>query len=264
MANFASAPVCRRKQLLEYFDEPHGGNCGSCDVCTGRAKEIEMSTEARMLLSAVLRTGERFGAAHVVDVVYGAKTEKIRRFDHDRLPTWGVGKHRPKTFWRELAGNLIAGGHLVSDPDRYGALGITPTGREVLFGRLPFRSSLRSGPGRAAMEPAEAAGRPAEAAGKPRTSSWFKDASVDLGLFERLRLVRLDIAAEKNVPPYVVFSDKTLREMSRLIPRSPAELLEVPGVGEHKLEAYGDIFLREIRQFEKIEKAPQSNDQSKD
>ncbi len=260
MADFASVNVCRRKQLLEYFDEPHPGNCGACDVCTGVAEEISASEEARMLLSAVARTGERFGLVHVVDVVTGADTEKVRRFGHDRLRTFGVGGDRPKGFWLGLAGDLIAQGCLRQNPDRYNALELTASGRDVLFGREEFRVLKRAepgsakkkrggrkGPGKEARADAKIrGGAETEGDAAAKSAAGLRRAGADEGLFERLRLVRLDIAGEKNLPPYVVFSDKTLREMCRLLPETREELLEVSGVGEHKLEAYGGRFLAEI------------------
>ncbi len=234
MADYASVNVCRRKQLLEYFDEPHPGDCGGCDVCTGRAEKVDASEDARMLLSAVLRSGERFGAAHIVDIVTGANTEKIRRYAHDGLKTFGVGKGKSKTHWRGVLGELLAAGCLAQDEERFGALALTGKGREVLYGREPFEALRRE-------EKRPAVRRKSGPAGRSPGGG-----AVNEGLFERLRILRLEIAAEKNLPPYIIFSDRTLREMCAALPRSRADLLEISGVGGHKLEAYGDQFLTEI------------------
>lgn len=236
MADYASVNVCRRRQLLEYFDEPHPGDCGGCDVCTGRAEKIDASEDARMLLSAVLRSGERFGAAHVVDIVTGANTEKIRKFAHERLKTWGVGRGKSKSHWRGVLGELLAQGCLAQDDERYGALETTEKGRDVLYGRESFAALRRP-------EKPAAGGKksPMPAAGAASAGR------VDEGLFERLRILRLEIASEKNLPPYIIFSDRTLREMCAVLPRSREDLLEISGVGGHKLEAYGNLFLAEIK-----------------
>ena len=150
IANYAALGVCRRKQLLEYFDEAHPGNCGSCDVCTGSSEQVDLSEEARMLLSAVMRTGERFGLVHVVDVLVGADTEKIRRFGHDGLKTYGIGGGRQRGFWLEFGETLVAHGCLRRDPDRYNALELISFGRDVLAGRKAFFAFGTSAPSPAA------------------------------------------------------------------------------------------------------------------
>ena len=230
MTTLASVNVCRRKQLLEYFDENHPGSCGNCDVCLGEVRVTDATEDARKLLSAVARTGERFGAAHVVDVVRGADTDKIRKFRHQLLPTYGVGNDKDKRWWRSLADELVAQKYLDRDGERFNALVITDSGRNLLFGKESFKATERKQP--AKRVDVDTGG-----------VDWFESKE----LLKNLRSLRKRIAAERGVPPYVVFSDKTLREMAARRPVTPDEMITVTGVGETKLERYGPQFIEEIR-----------------
>lgn len=140
MSGFASRYECRRRQLLDYFgEEYHRGNCGNCDVCTGSADFEDATTEARILLSAVARTGQRFGIGHVVDVVIGADTQRMRRLGHDQLKTYGRGRDKSKKYWRRLAHELITAGKLIRTSDRYPVLNISATGKDLLYGQAIFK-----------------------------------------------------------------------------------------------------------------------------
>ena len=232
MVTFASTNACRRRQLLEYFEEAHPGDCGSCDVCLGEVKVADATEDARKLLSAVARTGERFGAVHVIDVVRGADTDKVRKFRHDRLPTYGVGSDRDKQWWRNLTDELVAQKYLLRDSERFNALVITDEGRGLLYGRSSFEATVRE---------EKKAVRQKDIDGV----TWYE--SKDL--FKKLKELRRSMASARGVPPYVVFSDKTLREMAAVRPESTEELLGITGVGDYKLEHFGREFLEEIRSF---------------
>ncbi|MBT3274221.1 MAG: DNA helicase RecQ [Spirochaetales bacterium] len=229
IVTLASTNMCRRKQILEYFDEEPPDTCGNCDVCLGEIKTADASEDARKLLSAVARTGERFGAGHVIDVVRGADTEKIRKFRHQHLPTWGVGSNQSKIWWRGIVDDLVAQKCLIRDSERFNSLSISDKGKEVLYGRAPFEAALRD---------------------EKKSSSLLKAKATDVPgsseLFQKLRAQRKMLARSKGVPPYVIFSDKTLKEMASLRPDSLPAMLRVTGVGEHKLDSYGADFLHVI------------------
>ncbi len=229
VADYASVNVCRRRQLLGYFGERYAPpNCGACDVCCGHVEQQDATTEAQMLMSAIARTQERFGAAHVIDIVCGADTERIRRCGHDQLKTYGVGKDRDKRYWRALVNDLVAQGCVQRSDGQYPTLALTDAGREVLFGRQTFHVARRD------EKKHRTASRTAVTEGHDRD------------LFDRLRRVRRRLASELNVPPYVVFSDRTLHEMARYFPDTESKLRGITGVGEAKLSRYGREFLEEI------------------
>jgi ATP-dependent DNA helicase RecQ len=231
---FASHNVCRRKQLLSFFGETYPEqNCGTCDICTGSVQRMDISTDARIVMSAMARTNERFGILHVIDVVMGADTKRVKELGHDSLKTFGAGRDRDKNHWRFIVNELLAQELIRQDGDRYPVLKLTQkgaavlTGSEAVFGLRRQEVKVR------------------ERRGKAGDSSKF-----DTLLFERLRLVRKRLANESGVPPYVIFSDKTLHEMCRHFPMTSSELRRIPGVGDIKLERYGQEFLSEIRTYQ--------------
>jgi len=235
MVRFATANACRRRQLLGYFGEVFDeDNCGACDVCAGRVRQVDATTEARIVMSAIARTSERFGAAYIADIVTGADTQRIRDLGHDRIRTYGAGKDRDKRYWRRIIDDLIAQECVVQTDSRYPVLHLTPKGSEVLFGKQAFH----------VLRQQETRARPP----KPKRAAGVV-VDYDPDLFERLRAVRTRLAREKNVPPYIVFSDRTLHEMACYMPATPADLRAITGVGERKLQQYGDAFLAEIRSF---------------
>ncbi|QEN03533.1 hypothetical protein EW093_02065 [Thiospirochaeta perfilievii] len=227
---YASRNVCRRKQLLSYFEEEHPGNCNNCDVCNNENELIDITVDSQMILSAIARTGQNFGINHTIDVVRGSKSSKILKFEHDKIKTFGIGKSKPKEFWHLVIDELLGQECLIQDSERYNALVISEKGTDLLYGRIKtsmFKPVIE----------------------KSKKSREAITLTKDEELFERLRRVRLDIAREKNVPPYVVFSDKTLTDMSNLKPETSDDFLLVNGVGNKKLLEYGDIFMSEIRSF---------------
>jgi ATP-dependent DNA helicase RecQ len=235
MAEFASRNLCRRRQILAYFEEEYPeDNCGSCDICNGKAETTDASREAQMVLSALVRTGERFGAAHVVDVLVGADTKKVRELGHDRIKTYGAGKHKEKSYWRSLIGEMLGRGLLAMDPGPYPVLKLAEACLPVLQGKEKF-------------EILELGKRDKAAAAKPKGRDAESLQDVDQDLFEKLRALRKALSQRQGIPPYMVFSDKTLHEMCRHKPATKAAMREIPGVGDAKLERYGMEFVQEIR-----------------
>ena len=235
MARFAAVNVCRRKQILEYFDESAGDNCGFCDICTGSHEKINASVDAQKILSAVMRTDERFGLTHIIDIVQGADTEKIRSTGHDSLKTYGVGKDKSKKWWRGIVEELISQEAALQDTQSYNALKITEKGRRVLFGKESFYILKREDT--LPKQP------------KDGDDLFAQSGKYSTELYEELKQVRFLLAKKKGVPPYVIFSDKTLREMAALKPVDNSGFLRVSGVGETKLEQYGHFFIPKIKTF---------------
>lgn len=237
LVRFATIHVCRRKQILEYFGEPYKGSCGNCDICSQSSPKQDASIDAQKLLSAVARTGEGFGLTHIIDIVTGANTEKIRSRQHQQLKTFGAGRDKSKQWWRSIASELLGQEALYQDAERYNVLRITELGKDILFGRKPFTISGSS----AAQGEA-----PAAEASRKRAAD---ETGYDTELFAQLRKLRSELAHELGLPPYIVFSDKSLRDMALLQPQSEQDFLLVLGVGEKKLEQYGAAFLELIEEY---------------
>jgi ATP-dependent DNA helicase RecQ len=229
---YASHNVCRRRQLLGFYGEDYGSdNCGACDICLGSAEQIDITTEAQVVLSAVSRTGQRFGIGHVIDIVTGADTKRIRELRHNELKTYGAGKARDKKYWRAVIDELIAQEALLQEGDPYPVLKIPEKGSDILFGREGIMALRKE-------EKKSKAGRnTGDAEG------------YDSELFERLRNVRKGLAQMQQVPPYIIFSDRTLHEMCRRFPSTLSDMQKISGVGEAKLQRYGKDFIREIKQY---------------
>ena len=237
MERFAAVPSCRRRSLLRYFEEElHTDNCGGCDYCAGEFEEIDSTREAQILLSAIARTGERFGAVHVCDIVTGADTAKVRQFNHQGLKTYAAGKDRPKLFWRALLDALIAADLLRLSTDGFPVPKLTGDAWELMRGRRRFtrHEDTRTEPERAKRSSHAGTG---------------SDLPCHAGLFEHLRATRKSIADAGDLPPYVVFADRTLRQMAAHMPTEPSQLAQFHGVGTHKLETYGETFLQAIREY---------------
>jgi ATP-dependent DNA helicase RecQ len=223
---------CRRRPLLAYFGDSQDEDCGNCDGCLTPANTWDGAEAAQKLLSAVYRSGQRFGAAHLVDVLLGKETDKVLQNGHDQLSVFGIGKDLPATTWRSVARQLIVGGHLRSDAARFGALVLTETSRGVLRGETPLQ--FREDPKRTVLA-------------SRKSASEKVIADEDLGLWEALRACRQTLANEHDVPAYVIFHDKTLQEMLAYRPQAAAEMLDISGVGQTKLDRYGERFLAVLR-----------------
>lgn len=236
MVAFAEATTCRRRVLLGYFGERLEEDCGNCDVCLDPPELFDATVEAQKVLSAVYRTGERFGIGHVIDVLKGADTDKIRQWGHSELSVHGIGDALSRDEWTSVIRQLIHRGYLRQDIAAYSALRFEAGARDVLRGDVELMLARP----RAVVRPIEK--RPKRSGG----SLSIEPGGADEPLFERLRELRREIAAEQQVPAYVVFSDKSLADMAMSRPSNHEEFLGVHGVGETKLERYGDVFLEAI------------------
>ncbi len=232
LLGFCESASCRRQTLLAHFGEEHPGSCGNCDNCLQPPTTWDATVAAQKALSCVYRTGERFGASHLIDVLLGRTNEKIDRFGHNEVSTFGIGTELDEPQWRAVYRQLIALGMLAPDPQRYGGLRLTPSSRPVLRGEqtVTFREDVRTRKTRQKTKPFQARG--------------FGDADPkDEALWESLRVTRLELAKAQDVPPYVIFHDKTLREIVERRPQTLDEFATISGVGERKLEMYGQSFL---------------------
>ncbi|VGO20092.1 DNA helicase RecQ [Pontiella sulfatireligans] len=230
MVRFAEANVCRRKSILGYFGETYEKeNCKTCDVCMGDVECVDATVPAQKIMSAIYRSGQKFGAVHIADIVVGAKTQKIRQLGHDQLKTYGAGKDEDKKYWRRVIDDLLAQDCIVQNAEQYSALELTPKGQRVLMGKKNFEV-IRQKEGK-----------------KKAMAGMSGDYSQKL--FEQLRAERKRLAQEEGVPPFVIFSDRTLREMALYFPDTPEQMGSISGVGAAKLEKYGDTFMTIIEMF---------------
>ena len=239
LVGLAETAHCRRKRLLAYFGETSGhDNCGNCDNCLSPPRLRDGKIVAQKLLSCVYRTGQRFGAMHLIDVLVGRLTDRVRQFGHDKLSVFGVGRELNEKQWRTVLRQLVAMGHLRSDSEAFGALKLTETARGVLRGETDIW--LREEATGARASRAKSRRGDLAPASSPRSS-------IDPDLRARLRAWRADIARERGVPAYVVLHDSTIDGIARAWPTTLEELRSVPGIGDRKLEHYGEELLRLVR-----------------
>jgi ATP-dependent DNA helicase RecQ len=234
---YAEATDCRRQLLLGAFGETYPGPCGHCDNCIAPPKTWDATVPAQKALSAVYRTGQRFGSGHVIDVLRGEETERVRSLDHHRLSTFGIGAEMDEKQWRSVFRQLLAAGLLEADAEGYGTLRLTAASRAVLSGGQQVK--LRED------------ARPERASRRRRDSKLVTGGSLGIEAYEQstwdaLRALRTQLAKQQGVPPYVVFHDATLLAMLRAMPANEDELATVSGVGEAKLKRYGRDFLAVI------------------
>ncbi|MCX7684654.1 MAG: DNA helicase RecQ [Acetobacteraceae bacterium] len=228
MVAIAEAATCRRRLLLRCFGEEDGPDCGNCDICLSPPRLFDATVAAQKLLSAVVRTGRRFGIGHIVDVLRGRLTDRVAQFGHDRLPTFGIGSDLPDRAWRGVARQLVARGALDVAVENRGALLPTDAARPILKGEEPLLLREESLPA-----------RPAPRASPPTPPP----ADADPALFDALRAWRKEQAQAQGVPAYVIFHDRTLAEIAARRPASLDALAAVPGVGQSKLDRYGAAVL---------------------
>ncbi|MDP1963172.1 MAG: RQC domain-containing protein, partial [Reyranella sp.] len=237
----AEAPRCRRQTLLAYFGEP-SEPCGNCDLCVEGVERFDGTIDAQKAMSAILRTGERFGVEHLVAILTGDRTENVAKFNHDQLPTFGVGSGRKAGEWRSIFRQLSAVGLITQDLMEHGRWSVTEEGWRVLKGetRIELRKDLSSGAAKG-----KAGARRDRRAATAATAAIVGDA--DTALLEALKALRTKLARTQNVPAYVVFSDRTLAELASHRPANPGAMREIHGIGDAKLERYGAVFLEIIR-----------------
>ncbi len=230
------APTCRRQTLLAYFGEA-SRPCGNCDLCLSGVAAEDATVEAQKALSAIARTGERFGTGHLVSILVGEANEAVSRWGHHELPTFGVGAKMAKRDWNALFRQLYAAGHIAPDHDHFGTWLLTESGRGVLFGKAGF--SRRPD---AALAPSRQRGSREER----RTATAIAE-TVDPDLLSALKQLRRKLAQAQGVPAFVVFPDRTLIAMAEARPTTLAALGECHGVGSKKLATYGEAFLKVLK-----------------
>ena len=238
---YAEATRCRRELLLGAFGEHYAGPCGHCDNCVSPPKTWDATVPAQKALSAVYRSGQRYGSGHVIDILRGIDSERVGQLGHDKLTTFGVGADMDEKAWRSVFRQLLAAGLLATDAEGYGTLRLTAASRAVLTGgeRVLLREDAR----------------PVRSARRRRDSQIVTGASIGIEAYEQplwdaLRATRSQLAKQHGVPPYVVFHDATLLAMLRAMPADETELASISGVGEAKLKRYGRDFLAVINAAE--------------
>ena len=244
--------TCRRRPLLNYFGEAYAAdNCSNCDNCNSTPTPLtDVTIPAQKFISCVKRADEKFGAGHITDILLGSKNEKVLRWGHDKLSTYGIGTELTQKQWMHLARQLVSMGYLKQDGE-YRTLSLTPKALETLKKRAPIFGSMP------------------EAERVKKRDGKKEEVEYNHALFAILRQKRKDMADEAGVPPYVIFSDKTLVEMSAYYPQSHSSLLSMSGVGQVKLNQYGDVFLEIIKSYaekhglkEKRKEAPREKSDS--
>ena len=250
MLGYCETTECRRQVMLNYFGESLDTPCGNCDTCLEPVETWDGTLAAQKALSCIYRTGQRFGSAYLTDVLLGKDLERIRRFGHDQVSTFGIGREidgKPMSAdqWRSVYRQLVAAGLVEVDMEGHGALRLTDQSRSLLRGERTIR--LRRDPDRR-----KAAGGPgrASAAAPPRDPE-------SAALWDRLRAFRLALAQEQNVPAYVIFGDATLREILAYRPRDLDELSRITGVGQAKLERFGSGMLRVLAEHAEAHGRPE-------
>ncbi len=230
MVRWAETGACRRADLLAYFGEELAGHTGPCcDNCEHPPEQKDYTVAAQKLLSCARRTGERYGATHLINVLLGSKERAVLNARHDELPTYGVGRDLSREEWRHVIDGLARAGVLRIDRENYSAIKVTPAGAEVLFkGRKIAFAAYRSRRG-----------------GEQGTVDWQPNGT----LFEELRALRKRIADEHGVPPYIIFHDRVLWEMAAQLPANLRQLRRIPGIGERKLVDFGEQFLGAIAAY---------------
>jgi len=237
---WCEATECRRRLLLSGFGEDYGRDCGNCDNCLQPVASWDATVAAQKALSCVYRSGQRFGAAYLTDILRGERSDRIEAFGHDSLSTFGVGSELDARQWKGVFRQLAALGLLEAD-GTHGGLRLTPASREVLRGERTVRLRREAEPVRS--------GRKARGAASTSSANAATAAldDADLPLFEALRVLRAELAREQNLPAYVIFHDATLRAMASQRPRDLDALARINGVGAGKLERYGERVLAVLR-----------------
>ena len=236
LIGYCETVKCRKTALLSYFDD-YGEPCGNCDNCLTPPVVEDQSAQAKILLSSIKQTNEIFGAGHVIDIVRGARTAKVVEKRHENLESFGKGALHSKPFFQTLLRQLISSGILKVNLESYGAVQLSQKAHEVLEGQEKFfaRKHMES-----SNSPATNRKKETDISGSPKTA-----------LFQSLKELRLEVSREKGVPAYVIFSDRTLEDMSITKPKTQTEFLAINGVGSKKLTEYYGRFSKLIGRFEK-------------
>jgi ATP-dependent DNA helicase RecQ len=236
LLGFCESTSCRHQTVLRYFGEAHSGGCNECDNCLSPVDTWDATQAAQMALSCVYRTGQRFGVAHLIDVLLGKATPKVEQFNHQQLSTFGIGKDLAQTQWNSVYRQLVATGFINVDMEAYGGLKLTEEARPVLRGEQEVWLRRDAEPAKRKTSKAESGSRLREA---------FAGANED-PLWQALKAKRTALAREQGVPPYVIFHDSTLLEILNRKPQTLTEMAQISGVGQAKLAKYGDAFLQVV------------------
>lgn len=234
MIAFAEATHCRRQILLNYFSETMAASCNYCDICGNPPETRDVTEDAQKFLSCVYRLRQGYGLIHVIEVLRGSQAEKVMQARHHELSTWGIGKDKSANYWKQLAWQLIHRDYCYQDVEQYNIIKLQPKAIALLKGEEKLALCL--------VEKAERAGR------KKKSKAGFQ-AAVDNPIFAALRQLRRELAEDEGKPPFLIFSDATLHEMAARKPRSLNEMLDVAGVGQHKLTHYGEAFLSVLAEY---------------
>ncbi|HEX5635836.1 MAG TPA: RQC domain-containing protein, partial [Gammaproteobacteria bacterium] len=230
MLAYGELTSCRRQSLLRYFGDVMPAPCGNCDNCLQPPQTWDATTDAQKALSCVHRTGQRFGVNYLIDVLLGKDNERVKTFGHDTISTFGIGKNLRMDEWRAVFRQLVARGYLLTDHDNFGGLKLTEACRPLLRGEESLHIAKQVAPAK-----------------RSKAARNHAVPANDDPLFAALRNVRRQIAQQQGVPPYVVFHDSTLTAMAAMRPQTLDEFAELPGVGDRKLQNYGDAFLQVLR-----------------
>ena len=236
LLGFCESTACRHQTILRYFGEEHPGDCDQCDNCLTPVDTWDATKAAQMALSCVYRTGQRFGVAHLIDVLLGKTTPKVEQFNHQQLSTFGIGKDLAQTQWSSVYRQLVAAGFINVDIEGYGGLKLAEAARPVLRGEQEIWLRRDAEPAKRKASKAERGSRLREA---------FAGANED-PLWQALKAKRTALAREQGVPPYVIFHDSTLLEILNRKPQTLGDMAQISGIGQTKLAKYGDAFLQVV------------------
>ncbi len=248
LLGFCETIQCRRQTLLHYFGESYKNTCGNCDNCVEPPKTWNGTVPAQKALSCVFRTGQRFGAVHLIDVLLGKKTERVSQFNHDQLSVFGVGADQSEGQWRGIFRQLVAMGLLAVDMEGFGGLSLTEASRPVLKGESSITLRQEQDPPKKSRQ-TRASNYATSGDKLAAKKSSIDIPSLEEPLWQALRAARMVIAKEQGVPPYVIFHDATLLEILRSKPTTTAAMADVSGVGAAKLQRYGPAFIKVISEF---------------
>lgn len=231
--NYVNTTSCLRQYILNYFGQDAADSCGACSNCLSEIEKEDATVDSQKILSCIYRLDQRYGTSTVVDCLMGSKNKNAREKGLNKISTYGIMKDKSKTYIKDLIGTLTADGYIKVSGTTYPILKLTEKSKDVLFGEVKVLVNIRKEEERV------------------RKDGFDEDLSYDEKLFKHLKEVRLDMARMRNIPPFIIFSDASLKEMSQKKPRTEDEMLMIKGVGDKKLLQYGDIFLAEIREFER-------------
>lgn len=231
--NYVNTTSCLRQYILNYFGQDAEDECGACSNCLSEIEKEDATVDSQKILSCIYRLDQRYGTSTVVDCLMGSKNRNAREKELNKISTYGIMKDKSKSYIKDLIGTLTADGYIKVSGTTYPILKLTEKSKDVLFGEVKVLVNIRS------------------KEEKVRKDGFDDKLSYDEKLFKHLKEVRLEMARMRNIPPFIIFSDASLKEMSQKKPRTEDEMLMIKGVGDKKLLQYGDIFLAEIREFER-------------